>query len=82
MSQDFNSTQNFRSRTLAFVQKSLGFSDYEKDLTNGLSNGHTNGHINGHLDAEDEKDPVISSFGIVGEAIVSDCTLGKLWQEA
>lgn len=63
-SRDVQSMQSFRSRTSKFVRKSLGFAAIEDDIATGPS----------------ESDPLIPSFGIVGEALVTSCTLGKAYK--
>ena len=66
MSRDLSAAQCFRSRTLKFVRESLGFSSVPEE--NGAP-GPT------------ESDAVITSFGIVGEAMVASYTLRKSrWQ--
>ena len=65
MSRDLGAAQCFRSRTLKFVRESLGFSVPEENGAPGPT----------------ESDPVITSFGIVGEAMVASYTLRKSrWQ--
>lgn len=60
-SRDVQSMQSFRSRTSIFVRKSLGFAATEDDVATGPP----------------ESDPLITSFGVVGEALVTWYTLGK-----
>ena len=53
--------QSFRSRTSKYVRQSLGFASAEDNVASGPP----------------ETDLLITSFGIVGEALMSSYTLGK-----
>ena len=53
--------QSFRSRTSKFIRQSLGLAIAEDNVAMGPP----------------ETDPLITSFGIVGEALVTSYTLGE-----
>ena len=60
-SRKIESMQNFRSRTSKFVQQSLGFAVAEDEMAPGPL----------------EQNPLITSFGVIGEAFMTSCTIGR-----
>ena len=61
MSRNLKGFQNFRSRTSKFVRQSLGFASAEDNVALGPP----------------ETNLLITSFGIVGEALMNSYTVGK-----
>ena len=61
MSHDFKLAQNFRSSTLTIVRQSLGFAVDEENIVADIP----------------ESNPVITSFRIVGQALMSSYNIGR-----
>ena len=64
LSHDPDAAQCFRARTIAFVRQSLGFSFAEDAFTS----------------EQIEPNPVITSFGVIGESALASCTFGGTQQ--